>query len=230
MAIAASKRTGSAALVNHNPLTVDGGLLMTEPPTWDFPHIMPGWGGRAPWAVSRPATLVGLRDELGRRVSFYPRLIAKGRMTEVDAARHIAVLQDVLDRFAWYDSSAPAGKAPRDLTFSWSEQVNELRRELYMQAGSFPRWIRSGKLDAADAKMRADFIAAAHWQLFTDPWLMDRATIDALAPLATAEDHKLAQRYRDHQEVWRCRWRQLVAIWRQERQRVIETYQDRAAA
>lgn len=90
-------------------------------------------------AVSRTDMMAEVAEELRYRRSTYPKRISLGRMNQGEADRQIAIFTEIAAELPspGNDHSEP------DPAFSWSDKVNELRREITMRRQLYPRWIDS---------------------------------------------------------------------------------------
>jgi hypothetical protein len=109
------------------------------------------------------ALAIEVAAELADRRSLYPSLVAKGRLSRVDADRELrvwtAIVEDVTGR------PRPDGWRP---SATWTEMVHALRREIGLRRTLYPRWIDARRVDAATAWRKLDLVERWHDILWTD--------------------------------------------------------------
>ncbi|HEV2747524.1 MAG TPA: hypothetical protein VGW34_09535 [Allosphingosinicella sp.] len=129
--------------------------MTARPLGFDFP-LMSELSRRPPWQVGGDEQLRELDEEIAHRRDFYPRLAARGAMSIDEGARHIAILLAIR---ADVDGGA-------DRAETWETKVRELRRELGLRRGAWPRKVAKpgDPLDEATARARMERLEAVHWR------------------------------------------------------------------
>lgn len=155
----------------------------------------------------KDAIVAELEREAGSRRKVFPDRVAKGRMTEQDAAYQEAIWLEILANVRtclggdWRDPLA---------TFRWREKVDALNRELDYRARLYPEWVNKGRLDQATADRRVNLVEAVRdfywrhmfaWEAPAGPAADYQAFIRSdPSPIETGKDEWAAwtQRRRDH--------------------------------
>ena len=94
--------------------------------------------------------------EMDRRRDTYPKLVAKGRLSRVDADRELRV---------WCAIAEDWGAAQRSPGFpiaTWTEMAHCLRREIALRRKFYPGWVEAGRIDAAEAEARLLLVETWH--------------------------------------------------------------------
>jgi hypothetical protein len=111
---------------------------------------------RAPPVEFWDAMRVEVGDELARRRSTYPGLIAKGRMSRADADRELRVWQAIAEDWR---------AAPRSAGYpiaTWTEMVHALRREIALRRKFYPQWVEARRLDVDEAERKLMLVERWH--------------------------------------------------------------------
>lgn len=110
-------------------------------------------------------TYAQLRAELQReaeaRRRTYPQLVAKGRMTEAEAAHQHAILAAIAQDLEAVIALTPAHPEPVEgPSFSWFDKRACLQRELAQRARFYPGWIAKGNMTAPAGAHQVDCLKA----------------------------------------------------------------------
>lgn len=133
---------------------------------------------RGPSHVALDEYLLEIDRELEHRARAYPRFVAKGSMTEPEAARHVAVLCAIRDDYLRLPF--PAGGDPRwphrdsDVRHTWDDKVRELRRELALRRAIYPKRIAGNILSRPDAALRMERLEAVHADYWRGLFMFDQ--------------------------------------------------------
>lgn len=111
-------------------------------------------------SIERADMITEIAIELAYRRATYPKRIELGRIDADQAARQIAIIGEIRDQLPHRGNDHGEG----DATFTWSDKVRELRREITMRRLLYPRWIadRQNPLTREAAILRLARIEAVH--------------------------------------------------------------------
>lgn len=122
------------------------------------------WSDHSRRTVTLDEMLEELRRELAYRRDHYPALIAKGRLTELDCSAEIAMVEALVDEFAWAVAIAGDGRTRPfpERRFTYWEKIACLRREIEIRRNYYPRLLASRRMRPEAAQRHLSAIEAAH--------------------------------------------------------------------
>jgi len=159
--------------------------------------------------VEKLAMLAELREEAQHRRDWYPKAVEKCRMTELEMAHEINLIDALVEDFA----SEPGRPRPRN-GFGWAQKVNALRREIMIRRHAYPKWVAKGRMTDLVARHKLTAIEAAHaWYWHHGLDFMDGADAAEIRRNIRAEIHRranwaLSQGYDDKatDAIWTGDW------------------------
>lgn len=157
--------------------------MTLHPLGFDFP-LTCELAVRPPHAIDRDEQLAEVDRELADRALLYDRFVTRGKMSADNAELHIGILRAIaLD----LGGAAEAGRR-----YSWSAKVRELRRELAIRRGAWPKRVASPSdpLDQATAAQRMEALQGVHFAYWIELRFCDEfgrgATLDETLDMVRA--------------------------------------------
>lgn len=149
--------------------------MQLKPLDFDFP-LMSDISTRPPFDVEHDELAAELEAELADRRAFYGRQVAKGKMLQADADRHIDLLAAIRDDLSF----ARADGRWLGARHGWDAKVRELRRELAIRRSYWPRRIAApaDPLDQATAARRMECLEAVHFKYWIELFGFDTEVAD----------------------------------------------------
>lgn len=113
-------------------------------------------------AVRFADVLDELRRERDARRRTYPGMVQLGRMQQAEADHQLAIVDALIDDVTRYARWAGTGQPLPAAThkFNWHQRRAAIARELDYRARIYPRWIETGRIDAADAARNTERLTA----------------------------------------------------------------------
>lgn len=146
--------------------------MIEPPPGFGFPLMSP-LAERAPHALPPDELVAEIEAELDYRRTVYGRQVNRNAMAPADALARIETIEAIRDdlRFV-YDNAT--GTWP-GLRVDWTTKVRELRRELAIRRGSWPRRVANpaDPLDQPTAALRLERLDAVHYRYWMDLFASD---------------------------------------------------------
>ncbi len=118
------------------------------------------WSADSIHSIGLAECAAELRREASLRVDRYPALVARGRLSEMDAQAEIAIMGAMAAELSWA-AMGSHGNSPIN-SYSWQQKIHCLRREINIRRGYYPKAVTARRMTIEGARLHLSAIEAAH--------------------------------------------------------------------